>query len=254
MSVRRIAALQASLLLVATFANAAAEKSTLRIKVLDSETRSTSLGPNDIPKNCDQVNFDAYCNNSKTAVVTNTLLVQEGDGPPFHVACTIESRFSWCASLPRGETFDARREKRGLVVYYVDGRGKARKQLYTLLDPGGKTSPPATAVAVAAQPAPLAAAPQQNSAAPAPAPVGAAQQVPPGKAEKVKCNFTSTPPGAEITLDGKYVGSTPSEIDLTAGTHAIVFSMAGFTQWKRDLTVLTGSELSVSAILQKEQQ
>jgi hypothetical protein len=69
--------------------------------------------------------------------------------------------------------------------------------------------------------------------------------------EKVKCNFTSTPAGAEITLDGKYVGSTPSEIELVTGTHAVVFSMPGFPQWKRELTVLPGSELTVNAILQK---
>ena len=37
----------------------------------------------DVPKNCDGVNFDAYCNNSKTTRVTNTLLVQAGDDPPF---------------------------------------------------------------------------------------------------------------------------------------------------------------------------
>jgi PEGA domain-containing protein len=252
MSVRRIAALETGLLLVAMFANATAEKSLLRIKVLDSETRSASFGGDDIPKNCDQVNFDAYCNNSRTATVTNTLLVQEDDGAAFRVACTIDSRWSGCAPLAKGETFDARREKRGLVLYYVDNRGKARKQLYTLVDANGKASP--TAVAVAIEPRPVAAAPAQSSAAPAPAlPIGGAQQAPPAKLEKVKCNFTSTPAGAEITLDGKYVGNTPSAIDLTAGTHAIALSMAGFTQWKRDLTVLPGSELSVSAILLKQQ-
>jgi hypothetical protein len=240
MSVRRIAVLQAGFLLVAMFANATADKSLLRIKVLNSETRSTSLGGDDIPKNCDQVNFDAYCNNSRTAVVTNTLLVQEGDGAAFRVACTIDSRWSGCAPLTRGETFDARREKRGLVLYYVDDKGKARKQLYTLVDANGKASP--SAVAVAIQPA----VPGHSSVTPA-------QEVPAEKAEKVKCSFTSTPTGAEITLDGKYVGNTPSEIDLTAGTHAIVFSMAGFTQWKRDLTVLPGSALTVSAILLKQQ-
>jgi hypothetical protein len=244
MSVRRIAALQAAFLLVAMFANAAAEKSLLRIKVLNSETRSTSLGGDDIPKNCDQVNFDAYCNNSRTAIVTNTLLVQEGDGAAFRVACTIDSRWSGCAPLTRGETFDARRQKRGLVLYYVDDRGKARKQLYTLVDANGKASP--SAVAVAIQPAAAAAAPGHSSVTPA-------QEAAPEKAEKVKCSFTSTPTGAEITLDGKYVGNTPSEIDLTAGTHALVFSMAGFTQWKRDLTVLPGSALTVSAILLKQQ-
>jgi len=42
----------------------------------------------------------------------------------------------------------------------------------------------------------------------------------------VKCNFTSTPAGADINLDGKYVGSTPSEIMVSTGTHVVIFSMA----------------------------
>ena len=54
-------------------------------------------------------------------------------------------------------------------------------------------------------------------------------------------------------LDGKYVGSTPSKIELETGTHVVIVFMAGFTQWTRELTVLPGSELNVSAILQKEQ-
>lgn len=253
MSVRRIAALQAGLLLVAVFANAASVKSTMRITVLDSETRSVSLGVNDVPKNCDQVNFDAYCNNSKASILTNTLLVQEGNEPPFRIACTIDSRFSRCTPLSKGESFDAKREKHGLVVYYVDDKGKLRKQLYTLVDTDGKTGPPVTAAAVATQPAPAAATARQSSPAPAPSAVPA-QQVPPEKvSEKIKCNFSSTPAGAEITLDGKYVGSTPSEIAVSTGTHLVVFSIGGFTQWKRELTVLPGSELTVSAILQKEQ-
>ena len=212
-----------------------------------------SLGVNDVPKNCDQVNFDAYCNNSKASILTNTLLVQEGNEPPFRIACTIDSRFSRCTPLSKGESFDAKREKHGLVVYYVDDKGKLRKQLYTLVDTDGKTGPPVTAAAVATQPAPAAATARQSSPAPAPSAVPA-QQVPPEKvSEKIKCNFSSTPAGAEITLDGKYVGSTPSEIAVSTGTHLVVFSIGGFTQWKRELTVLPGSELTVSAILQKEQ-
>jgi len=250
MSRRRIAALQAGLLLVAVFANAASVKNTIRITVLDSETRSVSLGGNDVPKNCDQVNFDAYCNNSKSAILTNTLLVQSGSEPPFHVACTIDSRYSRCTPLAKGESFDARREKRGLVIYYVDDKGKVRKQLYTLVDTDGKTGPPATAAAVATQPVP--AAPRQGSPASGPAPsVGSVQAVAPEKVEEVRCNFSSTPAGADITLDGKYVGSTPSEISLGIGSHVVVLSMPGFMQWKRELTVLSGSELTVNAILQK---
>lgn len=254
-SMGKASILRVGFLLVAIFANATTRNSPIRIMVLDSETRSVSLGGNDVPKNCDQVNFDAYCNNSRSAILTNTLLVQEGNEPPFRISCTIDSRYSRCIPLAKGETFDAKREKHGITVYYVDDKGKARKQLYTLVDKDadGKARPPATAVAAAPQPAPPAAAPVQSSPAPAPVPaVGSAQKITPEKSEKVKCNFTSTPPGAEITLDGNYVGSTPSEINLSTGTHTVVLSMPGFVQWKRDLTVIPGSDLTVGAILQKQ--
>jgi hypothetical protein len=70
-------------------------------------------------------------------------------------------------------------------------------------------------------------------------------------AGQVRCNFTTTPPGADITLDGKYVGSTPSAISVGSGTHTVVFSMPGFAPWTRELTVAAGSDLTVNAILQK---
>ena len=282
MSMRRIAVLQTGLLLVAGFANAASEKDTVRITVLDSVTRASAPDNNGVPQNCEQLTFDAYCRSTSNVPMVSTLLVQEDNEPPFRISCTIESRYSRCMPLPMGESFDARREKHGLVVYFVDEKGKERKQLYTLVDAGGKAMVPAAVAAVVAQPVPAEAAPRQNSPAPAPAqsapaasapapsatapaatapstPVPAtptasarpAQVAPSELAEKVKCNFTSTPAGAEITLDGKYVGSTPSEIELVTGTHAVVFSMPGFTQWKRELTVLPGSELTVNAILQK---
>jgi hypothetical protein len=259
----------AGLLLAAVFANATSQTSAIHIKVLDSETRAASLDGSDVPKNCDQVNFDAYCNNSRTTLVTNTLMVQDGNGPPFRIACTIDSRFSRCVPLPKGETFEAKKGKHGVTVYYIDDKGKARSQLYTLVDMGAKANPPATAIAAASPPASLASAPEPHTAAPAaglpaaaPAPPpAAAQEVGPQKIvegkiveEKIKCNFTSTPSGAEIMLDGKYVGNTPSEIALATGPHVIAFSMPDFIQWKRELTVISGSALTVSATLQKETQ
>ncbi|HEY6303487.1 MAG TPA: PEGA domain-containing protein [Terriglobales bacterium] len=282
MSTPRTAALHAGLLLVAMFANAASRNTAMRITVLDSETRSVSLGGNDVPKNCDQVNFDAYCNNSRSAILTNTLLVQEGNEPPFRVACTIDSKYSRCTRLPKGESFDARRERKGITVYYVDDKGKARKQFYTLVDTGGKAGPAAVAGTVVTQSAPAAAgnarqlpaapvqhsaAPPQNSSAPAPTPPAAAPlqssaapaPVPPSASTqdaltaKVKCNFSSTPPGAEITIDWRYVGNTPSEIGLRPGTHVVLFSMPGFAEWKRELTIGADSAVNVTAILQKTQ-
>jgi len=85
-------------------------------------------------------------------------------------------------------------------------------------------------------------------AAPGP-PLRAAQKVPAGN---VLCNFISTPPGAEITLDGKYAGSTPSGIALAPGTHTVELSLPGFAPWKRDLAVSEGSDLTVNAALEKQ--
>ena len=69
--------------------------------------------------------------------------------------------------------------------------------------------------------------------------------------ETVRCTFGSTPAGAEVTLDGRYVGSTPSVLGVTVGTHIVVISMPGFAAWKRELAVASGSELTVNAVLEK---
>jgi hypothetical protein len=268
MSMRRIAALQAGLLLVAMLANAASLKNTMRITVLDSVTRASSLDDNNgVPTNCEQLTFDAYCRSTTNVPMVSTLLVQEGDNPPFRISCKIESRFSRCTPLPKGATFDARREKHGITVYYVDDKGKARSQLYKLVNTGGKASPPATVAAVATQPVPAVTTPRQNSPvpapvtqiaasaqsspAPAPAPPPASAQG--GVSQKVRCNFNSTPPGAEISVDWRYVGNTPSEIGLSTGNHVIVISMPGFAEWKRELTVAADSVVNVTATLEKTQ-
>jgi hypothetical protein len=261
MSMRRMAVVLAFMLFVVAMCANAADKNSIRITVLDSETRSSAPDNNGVPQNCEQLTFDAYCRSTTAAPVVSTLTVREDNEPPFRIRCTIDSRFSTCTPLPKGESFDARREKRGIIVYYENDKGKARKHLYTLVDVDAKSRPPVTAVAT--QPAPEAVTPRQISPAPAQSPTPAVappsppavavQQIPSEKGlEKVRCKFSSTPAGAEITVDGKYVGSTPSEIPLATGTHVVVFSMPGFAQWKRDLTVTAGSELTVSAALQKE--
>jgi hypothetical protein len=259
MSMRAVAALQSGFLVVAMSMSATSTKTQMQITVLDSVTRaSTPDNNNGVPQNCEQLTFDAYCRSTTNVPLTSTLLVQEGDLPPFHISCRIDSRYSRCIPLPKGETFDARREKHGITVYYVDDKGKPQRQLYSLV--AGETIPrtaattlpqnvpaaksPAAATTPAATPIPAA------SATPAPSAHATTAQtsVPNG----IKCNFSSTPSGAEITVDGKFVGSTPSEIEIGAGTHAVTFSMPGFSEWKRDLTVTAGSNLSVNAILQKQ--
>ncbi len=247
MSTRRIATLQAGLLLMAMFAHAASRSNAIRIKVLDSETRAVVSDNNGVPLNCDQLTFDAYCRSTSTAPLVNTLLVQEGDEPPFRIRCTAESKYSRCVPLPKGVTFDARREKHGIVVYYVDDKGKARSQLYTLAAGTAKGNPgQAPAVPVARTAAPV-----QNSPVATRVPPPASTQE--DLAQKVKCNFSSTPPGAEISVDWRYVGNTPSEIGLSIGTHVVTVSMPGYAEWKRELTVAADSVVNVKATLEKTQ-
>ncbi len=118
MSMRRIAAVQAGLLLAAMFANAASQKDTVRITVLDSVTRaSTADNNNGVPQNCEQLTFDAYCRSTTNVPMISTLLVQEGNEPPFRISCTIESRYSQMHSVAQGRKF--RRQKRETWPYRV---------------------------------------------------------------------------------------------------------------------------------------
>lgn len=63
----------------------------------------------------------------------------------------------------------------------------------------------------------------------------------------------STPDGADITVDDKYMGSTPSTLKLTAGDHKIKLEKAGFKIWERTLTVSVGATATVNPTLDKEQ-
>lgn len=59
--------------------------------------------------------------------------------------------------------------------------------------------------------------------------------------------------GAEITVDDKYMGSTPSTLKLTAGDHKVRLEKAGFKTWERTLTVSAGATATVNPTLEKEQ-
>jgi hypothetical protein len=261
------------LFLVNTVFGDASKAYPLQITVLSAELHPLNPGT-PVPKDCDLQNFSAYCNESRNPTQQNVMRVREADGESFSIACTVDSRWSRCAPLPVGRTFEARKDKHGITVLYRDAKGKEKKQLFEVLAaapaspsstvtqtqpvaPQRTSPPPAQAAQPGATVEPQPEAPARTSPAPAtpsaPTPAvlrGGAETE--KETEKVRCNFTSTPPGAEIDLDGKYVGNTPSQIAVSTGTHVITFSMPGFGQWKRELSVLPGSELTVSAILQKD--
>src|SRR5712672_3526644 len=62
----------------------------------------------------------------------------------------------------------------------------------------------------------------------------------------------STPDGADITVDDKYVGSTPSNLKLAPGDHKIRLEKSGFKMWERTLSVSPGGSANVNGTIDKE--
>jgi len=66
----------------------------------------------------------------------------------------------------------------------------------------------------------------------------------------VAVQVTSQPSGAEITLDGAFVGSTPATLQMTPGLHRISMKR-GQSTWERDMQVQAGNIVPVNATLSR---
>gem|GEM_PF-6255697 len=54
-------------------------------------------------------------------------------------------------------------------------------------------------------------------------------------------NINSNPEGADIILDGMYVGKTPAKIPLTdTKTHSIRLNLEGYKSWKGNVSLSYG--------------
>jgi hypothetical protein len=60
----------------------------------------------------------------------------------------------------------------------------------------------------------------------------------------------SEPEGAEIYVDGKFVGDTPSILPLGTGTHNVVVKADGRKPWERNLDVIRDSQTQIRAVLE----
>jgi hypothetical protein len=63
---------------------------------------------------------------------------------------------------------------------------------------------------------------------------------------------SSTPDGAEVYVDGNFVGNAPATLKLAPGKHAIRVALSGYKDWSRDLSVLASSEVKLVAALEKQ--
>jgi hypothetical protein len=82
------------------------------------------------------------------------------------------------------------------------------------------------------------------AAAPVVTPVAAATST-------AKLQIDSVPPGADIEVDGNFVGNTPSDVQVAEGDHTVIVKKAGFKDWERKLKSSAGSSVHLGAELQK---
>jgi hypothetical protein len=66
-----------------------------------------------------------------------------------------------------------------------------------------------------------------------------------------KIQIESTPPGADIEVDGSFVGNTPSDVQVAEGDHTVVVKKSGFKNWERNLKSSAGSSVHIGAELEK---
>jgi PEGA domain len=65
-------------------------------------------------------------------------------------------------------------------------------------------------------------------------------------------SITSDPSGADISVDGSFVGDAPATLKLKPGDHTISVQRAGYQAWTRQLKVLSGENVKLDATLTKQ--
>jgi PEGA domain-containing protein len=73
-----------------------------------------------------------------------------------------------------------------------------------------------------------------------------------GDAGTANVTITSNAAGADIEVDGAYVGSTPSTLPLSAGARQISVR-TGNAMWHRNLQINAGSSITINAMLEQMQ-
>jgi hypothetical protein len=54
-----------------------------------------------------------------------------------------------------------------------------------------------------------------------------------------------------VQVDGEFVGNCPAALKLAPGKHSVTVKLSGYKDWSREITVQSGSEVQLSANLEK---
>lgn len=82
-------------------------------------------------------------------------------------------------------------------------------------------------------------------------PLVAGSEVSAAASTSAKIQLESDPTGADIELDGSFVGNTPSDVQVAEGDHTFTVKKAGFKDWERKMKVNAGSSIHLNAELEK---
>jgi hypothetical protein len=83
-------------------------------------------------------------------------------------------------------------------------------------------------------------------------PTAALETASPGTQQNLGAvSFTSDPAGAEVYVDNSSVGKTPITLSLKIGPHYVRMFMNGYKNWSQQVTVTAGSEVKLTAALEK---
>jgi hypothetical protein len=64
--------------------------------------------------------------------------------------------------------------------------------------------------------------------------------------------LAASPENSEVSVDDNFVGNAPVNLKLGPGKHTIKVNAPGYKTWSRELSILSGSEAHLNAILEKQ--
>ena len=190
-------------------------------------------------------------------------LIVDLKGTGYVVACMVSLIEHWCKGFGAGTVVIGTIDQGKLSI--ADGNKVHNYVVLTSAFVGVPTAAPPPAPVPAAAPV-VQAPPASAKAAAAPSPAA-----PPLNANKPADNavrasgdsaaactsaagacasFVSDPLGADIYVDGKFVGNTPSSVNLAPGSHEIRVESANRKPWTRTLEVSAGSKITIRATLE----
>ncbi len=140
-------------------------------------------------------------------------------------------------------TYKAKIEKRDMMVCETKDNGNCRDVKFYVVE-AVPTANETESIPKTNEIAPAPTAALQSPALPAPSMQPTATQA------TVVVN--SNPGGADVEIDGAFVGNTPSTISVASGSHQIVVKKKGFADWTKTLKV-TGGTVHLNAELELTQ-